>query len=99
MVLKIASLAAGTTKTSGTAFITSYTFSQSRRLHVSLSSDIAFTLQVTKDGSNYYNGASVDAGGSMDVSIWVMAGDILNFKQTSGSTATLGWFEVFAEDG
>lgn len=57
------------------------------------------TLQVTKDGTNYYNGASLSANDAAELTLYVAAGDVVNFKQSSGNTATLGWFQVFAADG
>lgn len=100
MVLLLGSLAAGTTKTTGTAFLGSnISISKNRKLVVSISTNIAMTLQITKDGTNYYNGATFAANDAQDLTLWVQAGDTVNFKQSSGNTATLGWFGVFSADG
>lgn len=103
MVRLLGYLAAGTTKTSGTAFNAfgggALTVTRNQKITISISTNTAGTLQITKDGTNYYNGATFAANDAADLTLWVMAGDTLNFKQTSGSTWTLGWFEVFAEEG
>lgn len=93
----IQTLPAQTTKTSGTAWFTSFTVSRNGPAYVSIgnSTATAFTVQVTRDGTNYVNGAVCDASGSLELYLSLKAGDVLNFKQTSGSTITFAWCDVF----
>lgn len=95
-IRKILSLTPATVN-SGTEIFSDYTVLEDALLTISIGSNTAtaFTLQVTKDGTNYSNGASVPASGTVDLTLAVKTGDIFNIKQTSGTNIAYNWCDVF----
>lgn len=91
-----ATLAAGTTKTSTTEFFTDLEIKEYGLLNISICSGTAtaFTLEVTKDGTNYGDGKLVPASGAVELTLAVKPGDIFNLRQSSGSTITFRWCDV-----
>ena len=97
MALNLLTIAQGTTKASGTEWFTDLTITENLKVHISLAVATAMTLEVTKDGTNYANGATFSANDAKELTIYLKAGSVFNLRQSSGSTVTITYCDIIAE--
>lgn len=97
MAHQILTLAQGTTKNTATEWFTDLTITEYLRVHISLAVATAMTLEVTKDGTNYANGATFAANDAKELVMYLRPGNIFNLRQSSGNTVTITYCDVIAE--
>ena len=91
------SIAQGITKASTTEWFSDLTITEFLRVDISLAVATAMTLEVTKDGTNYANGATFAANDAKELTIYLRPGNIFNLRQSSGSTVTITYCDIIAE--
>lgn len=85
----------GATKTSGTEWFTDTTKIGTGKIWISIGTQTAMTLEVTHNGTNYCNGKTFAAGDCAVLVDIIGAGETFNLRQSSGSTVTLNWCNVW----
>ena len=88
--------ASGSKNSAAEWFASDLTFDRHAKLVISLGVSGAMTLEVTKDsGSSWGNGVAFSTAAVGDVTLYVKADDLLNFRQSSGGAITVRYCDVF----
>jgi hypothetical protein len=98
-VRTVLGIVAAGSKNSATDWLSSdITITRASKLCISIGTATAFTLEITKDSTNYLNGETFAAGDAKDLTLYVKAGDTLNLRQSSGGAVTLRYCDIFEVD-
>lgn len=89
---------AGSKATATDWFSSDIEISRAAKLCISIGTATAMTLEITKDSTNYVNGATFAANDAKDLTVYVRAGNKLNLRQSSGGAVTLRYCDIFEVD-
>lgn len=91
--------ASGSKNNAAEWFSSDLTFDRHMKLAISIGVSGAMTLEVTKDsGSTWGNGYTFGGAEVQELTLYVKAGDLLNFRQSSGGAITVRNCDVFEVD-